>query len=105
MKIGHNGIALIQSFEGCKLKAYQDSVGIWTIGWGNTQYETGVKVKAGDVVTPQRANELFALIVSRFDSGVDKRLRRTVTQNSHLLSARFKIAGLISVFQLVGYCL
>jgi len=81
MKIGQNGITLIQSFEGCKLKAYQDSVGIWTIGWGNTQYETGAKVKQGEVITQERANELFALIVSRFDSGVDKRLRRTVTQN------------------------
>lgn len=29
--------AIIKSFEGCKLVAYQDVRGIWTIGWGHTQ--------------------------------------------------------------------
>lgn len=38
MKTSENGIALIKSFEGCKLKAYKDSVGVWTIGYGNTSY-------------------------------------------------------------------
>ena len=31
-----SGAALTESFEGCKLVAYQDSNGIWTIGWGHT---------------------------------------------------------------------
>lgn len=30
------GIDLITSFEGCRLTAYQDSVGVWTIGYGHT---------------------------------------------------------------------
>lgn len=29
-------IPLIKRFEGCRLKAYKDSVGVWTIGWGTT---------------------------------------------------------------------
>lgn len=29
-------VELIKSFEGCKLKAYQDQGGIWTVGWGCT---------------------------------------------------------------------
>lgn len=33
-------IELLKKFEGCRLKAYQDEVGVWTIGWGET---TGVK--------------------------------------------------------------
>lgn len=81
MKIAAPGIALIKQFEGCKLKAYKDAVGIWTIGWGNTQYETGSRVREGDIITQQRADELFMLIVSKFDSGVNIRLRRTVNQN------------------------
>lgn len=27
---------LVTKFEGCKLQAYQDDVGVWTIGWGHT---------------------------------------------------------------------
>ena len=41
MKIGEAGIALIKEFEGCKLTAYLDSVGVPTIGYGHTK---GVKI-------------------------------------------------------------
>ena len=37
MNISQEGIALIKKFEGCELKAYQDSVGVWTIGFGHTK--------------------------------------------------------------------
>jgi GH24 family phage-related lysozyme (muramidase) len=37
MQTSDKGIALIKQFEGCKLTAYQDSVGVWTIGYGWTQ--------------------------------------------------------------------
>lgn len=36
MKISNNGIELIKRFEGCKLFAYRDSVGVATIGYGHT---------------------------------------------------------------------
>ena len=36
MNISANGIKLIQQFEGLRLKAYQDAVGVWTIGYGHT---------------------------------------------------------------------
>ena len=32
-----NGLLLIKSFEGLRLKAYRDPVGIWTIGYGTTR--------------------------------------------------------------------
>ena len=30
------GLQLIESFEGLPLTSYQDSVGVWTIGYGHT---------------------------------------------------------------------
>ena len=36
MQLGQAGKTLIQSFENCKLYAYQDQRGIWTIGFGHT---------------------------------------------------------------------
>jgi len=81
MKVSTTGIKLIQTFESCRLKAYQDSKNIWTIGWGNTQYENGTSVKKGDVLTQQRADELFSSILSRFETGVIKRLRCDFTQS------------------------
>lgn len=45
-------IAMIKSFEGCVLHAYQDSVGVWTIGWGHT----GPDVHKGLVCTQDQAD-------------------------------------------------
>ena len=36
MNLGYNGTKILKFFEGCKLTAYQDSVGVWTIGYGHT---------------------------------------------------------------------
>lgn len=44
-------INFIKEVEGCKLTAYQDSAGVWTIGYGHTK-----NVKRGDVITQPKAN-------------------------------------------------
>ena len=36
MNISESGLNLIKTFEGCRLQAYQDSGGVWTIGYGHT---------------------------------------------------------------------
>ena len=41
---------IIKVREGLRLKAYRDSVGVWTIGWGHTR-----NVKPGDVCTEAQA--------------------------------------------------
>ena len=52
MKISQKGIDLIKKFEGCKLTAYRDSVGIPTIGVGHTK-----GVKMGMTITQAQADE------------------------------------------------
>ncbi|HDT4264695.1 TPA: lysozyme, partial [Enterobacter kobei] len=47
MQTSDKGIALIKQFEGCRLTAYQDSVGVWTIGYGWTQPVDGKPIRAG----------------------------------------------------------
>jgi|TARA_B100000214_G_C23799400_1_gene549658 lysozyme len=45
MNISQTGIDLLKHFEGCELEAYQDSVGVWTIGYGHTKdVEKGMKI-------------------------------------------------------------
>ena len=53
-------IDIIKKFEGLKLKAYLCPSGIPTIGYGTTVYPDGKKVKLGDNITIQQANEYFA---------------------------------------------
>jgi len=64
METGYNGIKLVQHYESCRLEAYADSVGVWTIGWGNIHYEDGTPVKRGDTITQDRADKLFKYILS-----------------------------------------
>ena len=42
MNISQNGINLIKEFEGCRLTAYKDSVGVLTIGWGTTNADYSI---------------------------------------------------------------
>lgn len=37
MNYSKDGLALTESFEGCRLASYQDQVGVWTIGYGHTK--------------------------------------------------------------------
>ena len=66
MKVNADGYALIKKFEGCRLKAYRCPSNVATIGYGNTFYEDGTKVKDGDVITQQRADELAKFIIDQF---------------------------------------
>lgn len=81
MKLDSNGYKLIQGFEGLKLSAYKDSVGIPTIGYGNITYENGTKVKMGDKITQERAGQLFQHFADSFASKVAGLIKKEVKQN------------------------
>jgi lysozyme len=59
MQVSQKGLDLIKFYESFRDKAYQDSVGIWTIGYGTTVYSTGKKVQPGESISESAAlNEL-----------------------------------------------
>ena len=93
MEVNKAGKDLIKRFEGCKLKAYKCPAGLWTIGFGSTFYEDGTKVKEGDVITQQRADELFDLIVEDFAKKVKQLVKQDLTDNnfSAIVSFTFNV--------------
>jgi lysozyme len=72
MKPSETCYSLIKSWEGKRLKAYQDSVKIWTIGYGTTFYPDGSKVKPTDSITEERADFLLKWQVLTKSGEVDK---------------------------------
>ncbi|AIM22839.1 lysozyme [Serratia sp. CY52157] len=80
MKISDDGMALIKRFEGLRLQAYQDSVGVWTIGYGWTQPVAGRKVGAGMAIDAATAERLLVCGVAQFEQGVERLVAVTVTQ-------------------------
>ena len=65
-----NAIDLIKQFEGFRPKAYQDSVGVWTIGYGTTRIN-GQPVKAGMTITEDQALQLVQQEVNKLWSQIE----------------------------------
>ena len=98
------GVALIKEFEGCKLKAYLCPAKVPTIGYGNTFYANGAKVKMGDVITQQQADELLRLILPKYEAIVSKKVKVPLTQNQYnaLVSHTFNTGGSDTLFKLIN---
>ena len=67
MKISDKGLDLIKSFEGCRLEAYKDPVGIWTIGYGHTK-----GVRKGRKITSAQATEFLRQDCATAEKNVSK---------------------------------
>ena len=67
---------MIKYFESCKLTAYQDSVGVWTIGWGHT-----AGVKKGDNWTQDEADDILLNDLEKFEGYVNQYVKVPLTQN------------------------
>jgi lysozyme len=93
MKLNQAGIDLMHQFEGLKLDAYLCPANIPTIGYGNTYYEDGKKVKIGDKITKERADNLFLAIAEDFAKRVRTLLKKDLTENqfSALVSFAYNI--------------
>ncbi|HGM7072175.1 TPA: lysozyme [Serratia marcescens] len=80
MQISKSGIELIKRFEGLRLKAYQDSVGVWTIGYGWTQPVDGKKVGPGMQIDQATADRLLKCGVVQYEQGVNQLVKVKITQ-------------------------
>lgn len=73
---------LIAQFEGLRLKAYRDTGGIWTIGYGSTKDPyTGVSVKEGDVISKETALDWLNKDIGQRQVAIRKLVKVPVTAN------------------------
>lgn len=75
MKTSAQGRALIMAREGCRLDAYQDSVGVWTIGTGHAS-----GVVPGMTITREEADALLAEDLARFEKCINDNVRVALEQ-------------------------
>ncbi|HYK35209.1 lysozyme [Alloacidobacterium sp.] len=72
-----DGLALTKQFEGCRLTAYQDQVGVWTIGYGHT----GKDVVSGLTITQDQADALLARDIAGSSAYVNLVVTMALQQN------------------------
>ena len=76
MNLGYKGKDLLKFFEGCELVAYQDSVGVWTIGYGHTK-----GVTPGMTITQEEAEQMLESELAEYEGYVEKYVTVPLTQN------------------------
>lgn len=83
------GLKLIESFEGLRLTSYQDSVGVWTIGYGHTK-----GVTQGQTITQQQAEAFLQQDLAVAEAAVNGHgLALTDNQFAALVSFTFNLGG------------
>lgn len=82
-KPSQDAINLIKQYEGCKLTAYQDSVGVWTIGYGSTRIN-GAPVQPGQTITQAEADAaLMDHLNKQVVPSVNSSVKAPITQSMY----------------------
>jgi lysozyme len=91
MKTGVNGIDLIKRHEGYRPAAYQDSRGIWTIGYGHA----GNDVIPGQVINETTAQDYLRRDLFKAEYAVNHLVTVPLTQNQFdaLVSFVYNLGG------------
>lgn len=103
MQTSPNGINLIKQFEGLRLDAYLCSGNVWTIGWGTTEM-FGRKVRQGDAISIEVAEQLLLGDVKKFELIVNSRINIPLSQNQFdaLVSHTYNTGGSDTLFELIN---
>lgn len=83
MQISNNGLQKIIQREGVILHAYQDSVGVWTIGTGHTSAAGPPHVTPGMVITKEQNDEILRQDLAPIEQQFVQYVHVPVTQNQY----------------------
>jgi spore coat assembly protein SafA len=76
LSMSDQGIRMLEGFEGLRLNAYQDSGGVWTIGYGHTG-----NVHPGEHITQQQAEQYLRQDVGWAQNAVRNNVHVPLSQN------------------------
>lgn len=95
MKTNDKGIKLIKEFEGLRLQAYQDSVGVWTIGYGHTASAGSPRPVSGMRITESEAEEILRRDLNQYEDAVTSSVKVPLSSNqfSALVSFTFNLGA------------
>lgn len=93
MKVSPEGRKVIEQREGSRTHAYQDSVGIWTIGVGHTSMAGPPVVKPGMIISEAEIDTILARDLDRFERAVTSLITVPMKQNQFdaMVSLAFNI--------------
>lgn len=95
MTVSLAGRLAISNREGVRLKAYQDSVNIWTIGVGHTSAAGPPRVMPDLTITSAECDEILTRDLAKFEAAVLDAVKVPLAQHEFdaLVSLAFNIGG------------
>lgn len=101
MTLSDKGFEMLAVFEGFRSKPYRDSVGVPTIGYGNTYYLNGTKVKMSDPpISKDEAKQLKMAVINQDFAPVVNKLLEQQIKNGQITQNMFD--ALISLAYNIG---
>lgn len=96
MKTSDNGRKFIELWEGVILRAYRDSGGTWTIGYGHTSGAGLPRVYPGLTITAEEADQILASDLASVEIDVNHHVVGSCNQNQFdaLVSFDYNTGGL-----------
>jgi len=94
-RINAAGLSHIKQWEGCRLTAYKDVAGVWTIGYGST----GKHVKPGMKITQAEADALLRKDLDRFEKAVDTQVKVPLNDSQFAALVSFSFNVGVGAFQ------
>jgi len=91
--INEEGLNLIRQWEGLRLTAYKDAVGVLTIGHGHTSRAGPPTVKPGMKITQAEADRILRADLAVFEAAVENAVKVDLTDNQFaaLVSFTFNV--------------
>lgn len=98
MKMSPHGRSLLEQREGNILHAYQDTVGVWTIGYGHTHFDGPPIPVAGMKISQQEADDMLTRDLTHYENLVNQNVTVLLTQNEFdaLVSICYNVESALS---------
>ena len=92
-QISPHGLEKLKQWEGLKTKAYKDSGGVWTIGYGHTAMAGEPKPRAGMVITAAEAESILLKDLTQYEAAVESLVKVELNDNQFaaLVSFAFNV--------------
>jgi lysozyme len=79
--VNQAGMDLIKRWEGCKLKAYKDVAGVWTVGYGLTSAAGFIEVGPDTTLTQEEADWYLEQAVNKYADGIRSAITAPINEN------------------------
>ena len=92
-QISQHGLDKLKQWEGIKTKAYQDTGGVWTIGYGHTAMAGDPKPRSGMVISAEDAEKILLKDLVQYEAAVESLVKVKLTDNqfASLVSFTFNV--------------